>query len=261
MSGAILYNFNSIAITILLFVLIIIFNEIGFVIGRFVQNRTDEEIKTLTGAIQASILGLLALLLGFTFSMSMQRYDARSLALIAESNAIGTAILRVQLLPNQYQSNALQLLDDYVDMRILLGKIDLTQVEERKKYSEQMTQLQSEIWSLAVQAAQEDPRPVTTGTFIVALNEMIDSQGKRTSLLQMHVPEVVLMLLFLVFIASGGILGYSSGLSGKRVVAPTVMVSFLISLIVFIIIDLDRPRRGFIQVDQSSIISLKNLAD
>ena len=88
----ILYNFPSIAITAILFVLIIMCNEIGFRIGRYVQNRTDDEIKTLTGAIQASVLGLLALLLGFTFSMSMQRYDNRSQALISEANAIGTAV-------------------------------------------------------------------------------------------------------------------------------------------------------------------------
>lgn len=76
-------------------------------------------------------------------------------------------------------------------------------------------------------------------------------------MLQMHVPEVVLYLLFLVFIASGGILGYSSGLSGKRVMSPTMMVSFLIALIVFIIIDLDRPKRGLIQVNQGPMQTLQ----
>ena len=73
----------------------------------------------------------------------------------------------------------------------------------------------------------------------------------------MHVPEVVLLLLFVVFISTGGMIGYSTGLSGKRVVIPTILVSFLISLIVFIIIDLDRPKRGLIQVDQGIMIELK----
>jgi len=71
-------------------VLIILMNKVGFHFGRFVQNRTDEEIKSLTGAIQGSILGLLALLSGFTFGMSVQRYDNRRAALISEANAIGT---------------------------------------------------------------------------------------------------------------------------------------------------------------------------
>ncbi len=253
-----LYDFSTLAITLALFVLIIIFNELGFHVGRFVQNRTDEEIKTLTGAIQASILGLLALLLGFTFSMSMQRYDSRSQALITEANAIGTVALRAQLLPAAYQPKVSQLLDQYLRARIAVGKIDLTRRHQRARYNAQIAELQSQLWSQAVQAAHEDPRAVTSGVFIAALNEMIDAQGRRNALLQMHVPEVVLLLLFVVFVASGGILGYSSGLSGKRVVAPTMMVSFLISLIVFIIIDLDRPKRGFIQVDQSALVMLRD---
>ncbi len=256
-SQPLLYDFSSAAITTALFALLILFNEVGFRVGRFVQDRTDEEIKTLTGAIQASILGLLALLLGFTFSMSMQRYDNRSQALIAEANAIGTVALRAQLLPAQYQPQASRLLQQYIAARIAISKIDLTRREQRARDSRQVTDLQNQLWSVAVQAAHDDPRPVTSGVFIAALNEMIDAQGRRNALLQMHVPEVVLLLLFIVFIASGGILGYSSGLSGRRVVAPTVMVSFLICLIVFIIIDLDRPKRGFIQVDQSSLLMLQ----
>jgi hypothetical protein len=257
--GEFLFSYSSISITAALFVLIILCNEICFHLGRFVQDRTDEEIKTLTGAIQASVLGLLALLLGFTFSMSMQRYDDRSQALISEANTIATAMLRVQLLPESYQDQAHGLLQKYVGYRIAAGEIDLTKSEERKKYSAQMAEVQHALWALAMQVTDEDSRPVTTGAFITSLNEMFDSQGRRSALLQMHVPEAVLFLLFLVFIASGGILGYSSGLSGKRVVAPTVMVSFLIALIVFIIIDLDRPRRGLIQVDQSSLVVLKDV--
>ncbi len=252
-----LFNFSSIAITATLFVLIILFNEIGFRIGRFVQRSTDAEIKTLTGAIQASVLGLLALLLGFSFSMSMQRYDNRSLALISEANAIGTVTLRAKLLPEQHQSRAADLLQRYVDLRIAIGQIDLTRRDERKAYNIKISEIQNDLWNLAVMAAKEDPRAVTSGAFISSLNEMIDSQGKRNALLQMHVPEIVLFLLFIVFIASGGILGYSSGLSDKRVVAPTIMVSLLIALIVFIIIDLDRPKRGVIQIDQGSMLMLQ----
>lgn len=254
-----LYGFDSVAITATLFVLIIVLNEIGFQIGRFIQDRTDQEVKTLTGSIQASILGLLALLLGFTFSMSMQRYDNRSEALIAESNAIGTALLRVQLLPAGYQDKASSLLYEYLDLRIAISRIDLTKYKTRNDYNQKLSRLQERLWSLAVEAALEDPRPVTTGAYITALNGVIDSQGKRNAILKMQVPEAVLLLLFLVFIASGGFLGYSSGLSGRRVIAPTIVVSFLIAMIVFIIIDLDRPKRGLIQVDQSNLLELQQV--
>lgn len=247
----ILYGFSSISISVVLFLVIILFNEIGFQIGRVIQASTADEVKSLTGSIQASVLGLLALILGFTFSMSMQRYDNRSMALIDEANAIGTAVLRVKLLPEKFQPEADALFRKYVDLRIAVGQIDLTRSEQRSKYEKQISDVQGKLWSLAIEATDADPRPVTTGAFVNALNGVIDSQGKRNGLLQMHVPEVVLILLFIVFISSGGILGYSSGLSGSRLMAPIVLVSLLITLIVFIIIDLDRPKRGLIQVNQT----------
>ncbi len=257
MAQPFLYNYDSLIITAVLFLLIICLNEMGFRVGRFVQHSTDSEVKTLTGSIQGSILGLLALLLGFTFSMSMQRFDSRSEALIDEANAIGTAGLRVELLPEQFREEARILLARYVEIRIGIGKVDLSHAVERRKYNQDIAVLQNELWALAVMATNADPRPVTSGAFVNSLNEMIDSQGKRNALQQMRVPEVVLLLLFVVFIASGGMLGYSSGLSGARVMAPTVMVSFLIAMIFFIIIDLDRPKRGLIQVDQSSLLALQ----
>ncbi len=253
-----LYGYSSIAIAITLFVTIVVFNEVGFRVGRFVQSQTDNEVKVLTGSIQASILGLLALLLGFTFSMSMQRYDNRSMALIEESNAIGTAMLRVQLLPEEYKKEADKLFREYVDLRVTIGQLDLTKIEERNIYNKRVAKIQSDLWSLAISATNSDPRPVTTGAFVKSLNDVIDSQGKRNALLQMHVPEVVLVLLFVVFVSSGGIMGYSAGLSGKRMVAPIILVSLLITLIVFIIIDLDRPKRGLIQVNQEVMIELQS---
>lgn len=253
-----LYGYNSVAIAVTLFIAIILFHEVGFRIGRFIQSRTDDEVKALTGSIQASILGLLALLLGFTFSMSMQRFDGRSMALIDEANAIGSAVLRVQLLPVKYQNDAHQYLQKYIELRVAIGQLDLTQRAQRDTYNKKIAALQNELWSLAILATNDDPRPVTTGAFVKSLNDVIDIQGKRNALLQMHVPEVVLILLFVVFISSGGILGYSGGLTGRRIVAPIVLVSLLITLIVFIIIDLDRPKRGVIQVNQSVMIELRN---
>lgn len=253
----ILYPYSSLAIVAVLFAVIIACNEIGFQIGRFVQVHTDSEIKTLTGSIQASVLGLLALMLGFTFSMAMQRYDSRNMALIEEANAIGTGVLRVQLLPEHQRGAAMDMLREYIDLRINAGKIDITRHREREQYNNRIANLQHELWSLAILATEADPRAVTTGVFVKSLNDIIDAQGKRSALLEMHVPESVLLLLFIVFISAGAMMGYSGGLSGKRIIAPVALVSLLITLIVFLIIDLDRPRRGIIQVKQDAMLALQ----
>lgn len=251
-----LYGYSSVAIAASLLLGILLFNELGFRLGRYVQEKTDDELKALTGAIQGSVLGLLALLLGFTFSMSMQRYDNRSMALIDEANAVGTAVLRVQLLPQELQPQANDLFKHYLGLRVEVGTIGLNDTQTRARFNNETAQVQAQLWALAMKAAELDPRPVTSGAFITALNEVIDSQGKRNALLQMQVPEVVLLLLFVVFMSSGAIMGYSSGLSGKRMFVPVMLVSVLITLIVFIIIDLDRPKRGLIQVNQSALVEL-----
>ncbi|TNC81354.1 MAG: hypothetical protein C9356_09645 [Oleiphilus sp.] len=251
-----LYGYSSVVIAGILFFAIVLCSEAGFKVGCYVQARTDDEVKALTGSVQASILGLLALLLGFTFSMSMQRFDSRNMALIDETNAIGTAVLRVELLPDNLREEAKLLFLEYVELRVAIGQLDLTRQEARRSYDEKIFQTQNALWQLAVNATDIDPRPVTTGAFIKSLNDVIDTQGKRNALLQMHVPEAVLLLLFIVFVSSGGIMGYSSGLSGKRISVPLLLVSLLITLIVFIIIDLDRPKRGVIQVSQAPMVTL-----
>lgn len=253
-----LYACSSVYIAITLFLAMLLFNEVGFQAGRFVQQRTDNEVKTLTGSIQGSVLGLLALMLGFTFSMAMQRYDSRNMALIDEANAIGTAVLRVKLLPQEYQDDMQALIRKYIDVRVAMGNIALTDSALRSEYSNKVAALQHDLWSLAVLATDNDPRAVTTGAFVQSLNAAIDAQGKRNALQQMHVPETVLLLLFLVLLASGGMIGYSGGLSGKRIIAPVVLVSLLVTLIVFIIIDLDRPKRGLILVNQSPLLELQH---
>ncbi|MBT3802037.1 MAG: hypothetical protein HOG05_12865, partial [Bacteroidetes bacterium] len=110
----------------------------------------------------------------------------------------------------------------------------------------------------AIKAAEIDPRPVTTGYFITSLNDVIDARGERNAVLQRHVPEVILFLLFIVFIIGGALMGYTSGLGLKRAYISTVMFTFLIVLVVFIIIDLDRPKRGLIKIKQDSLIELKS---
>lgn len=255
-SKDILYTYDTALIAGTLFFLILLANEAGFWFARKVMKHTDDGIKSQTNAIQAGMLGLLALLLGFSFTMALQRFDARSTAVVKESNAIGTAYLRAGLLPEAQASQIRRLMAEYVALRVEGGKVELIDTSARETNSTKTLELQERIWNVAMQAAKADPRPVTSGLFVQALNEMIDAYGERQAALEKHVPGVVLFLLFMIFIISGCILGYASGLGGKRPWLATVSMAALIVLVIFIVIDLDRPRRGMIQVDQSSLLTL-----
>lgn len=203
----VMYNLPSVLITTFLLLCLALAIEAGYRIGRKSQESVNEGSKSHVNAIQASLLGVLALLLGFTFSLSLQRYDSRSEAVVDEANAIGTTYLRAQLLPISIRNEVQVLLRDYLDVRIQEGAVPLSKQAERQALLKKAAQDQDNLWRYALQAAEEDKSPVTSGLFIQSLNELIDSYGRRNAALERHVPEVVLFLLFGTFILTWGIVG------------------------------------------------------
>lgn len=252
-----LYGFNSVLIAVTLFVFILLANEAGYRIAWRFPDQPDEAIKSQTNSVQTGMLGLLALLLGFSFTMALQRFDGRSASVIEESNAIGTAYLRAGLLSEPYATEMDSLLAKYMDLRIQGGGIDMADPSVREAVIEKTVELQGQLWRIAIDAADADPRPITSGYFIQSLNEVFDAFGRRQAALEKHVPELVLFLLFAIFVISGYILGYASGLHRRRAWMAMISMTALIVLVIFIVIDLDRPRRGLIQIDQSSMAGLK----
>ena len=253
----ILYSYSSVLVVTILFALILLANEAGYRFARRHVTKSDEGIKSQTNAIQGGMLGLLALLMGFSFTMALQRFDGRSAAAIEETNAIGTAYLRVSLIAEPHATQLNSLLSRYVDLRIEGGKVDMANASVRNAIIDKTLNLQGQLWKVAIEAADADPRPVTSGYFIQSLNDVFDAYGRRQAALEKHVPELVLFLLFTIFIISGCISGYAAGLAGRRPWLATVSMAGLIMLVIFIVIDLDRPRRGLIQVNQSSLAGLK----
>lgn len=252
-----MYDHSSLLIVGLLFLGLLIAIEIGFRLGNQIADAASDSARAQVNTIQASLLGVLALLLGFTFSLALQRYDARSVAVVTESNAIGTAVLRAELLPEPHRDQARDALSDYLDLRIQAASISLDRVDERDELLDRTAALQNRLWQLGRDAAQDFPNPVQTGLFVQALNDLIDTYGSRNAALDRHVPEIVLFLLFGTFALTACLVGFSSGISGNRASFPTYILVVLITFLVFIIIDLDRPRRGLIEVSQKSLIELR----
>ena len=232
--------------------------EIGYRIGLKKKEIANEASKAHLNSIQASVIGILALLLGFTFSLSLQRYDSRSEAVVDEANAIGTAYLRAQLLPTSLRANVQDVLRQYVDLRAQESKVSLSDSQVREVLLVKTTTTQSALWDYAKQAAEIDPNPVKTGLFIQALNEVIDSFGKRNAGINRHVPELILLLVYGTFLLAGVILGFTSGVAGHRPSMASYFMVILIVILVYIILDLDRPRRGLIEVSQAPLLELQS---
>lgn len=252
-----MYDHSSLLIISLLFIALIVATEVGYRIGHHYISATSDSTRSQINTMQASLLGVLALLLGFTFSLSLQRYDSRSQAVISEANAIGTALLRAELLPATVRTETRTLLRQYLDQRVHTGNISLDQAELHDAALRDSSRISDTLWREALRAADQDSGPVTTGLYVQALNELIDAYGTRAAALDRHVPEPVLFLLFGTFALTVCLVGFSSGITGRRAFFPTYVLVLLIVLLVLIIIDLDRPRRGLIEVSQQSLIDLQ----
>jgi CHASE2 domain-containing sensor protein len=180
---------------------------------------------------------------------------------VEEANAIGTTYLRSQLLPTSMRGEAQVLLRRYVELRVHSGKISLDEEAQRDVIIGQTNKVLDDLWGYARRAAEEDGRAMTAGLFIQSLNELIDSYGRRDAALRRHVPELVLFLLYGTFLLTGGVVGYAAGVAGHRPSFATYILIVLIVVLTFIIVDLDRPRRGLITVSQTSLVDLASAID
>ena len=202
------------------------------------------------------MLGIIALLLGFTFSQALGRYEARSIAVVDEANAIGTAVLRADLVPDSARNIARTSLRDYLQVRTEAAVFpvrsgeweDLTTTAEK---------LHAKIWSSTQQVVGVDDGPIAS-LYVQSINEVIDSYGRRKAEILRHVPPLANLLLISSFLLCCFAVGISAGLGKHRPPITSYMLILLVVLSMFVVIDLDRPRRGPIQVPRESLHELGN---
>ena len=230
---------------------ILAMSEIGWQLGIRTKGRAGSNFSTL----ESATLGLLALMLAFTFSMALTRFEARRDAVLNEANAIGTTALRARLLPEPQRAETLKLLREYVQIRLEIVKGG-TSLAERTPAIVRSNALQEALWQQAKAMASIDKGPVPTGLFIQSLNEMIDDQGKRLSALRNRIPDSVLVALFGIVAVAGAFASYGSARDVERTRSPVYVIVLLVSAVIFLIMDLDRPSTGFITNNQQPMIDL-----
>jgi hypothetical protein len=199
-----------------------------------------------TGAAEGAVYGLLGLLIAFTFSGAGGRYEARQHLLVEEANAIGTAWLRLDLLPTSAQPHLRDLFRRYVDVRIENSR---TPLGDQAKTLD----LQTQIWSGATAAARESGQMAPNTVLLPALNDMIDITTTREQAKWLHPPAAVFVMLGALSLIGALFAGY--GMAGKpRHWLHTLGFAAVLSLALFVIIDYEFPRFGFIRVDATDSV-------
>jgi len=222
--------------------------EGGFRLGS--QNVAKEQ-EAAVGPMVSSMLSLLAFMVTFTFGFAAARFDDRRVLVTEESNAIGTAYLRTDIIEEPIKSNAKNLLREYVDTRIK----DVMQNTDTPQSKAEI--IQDQLWQQAAVIGQKHPYSQVGALYIDSLNHMIDIHAKRIAArLRARVPQSIWFALFLIAAISMVGTGYNCGIVGRRGWITSIMLATMFSTVIVLIVDLDRPGRGFLQANQQAMIDL-----
>lgn len=242
-----LYAYTSV-IAGVLFVGVLACIEIGRRIGKQRQQMGQDPGKAGTGAIDAAVFGLLGLLIAFTFSGAAGRFDSRRLQIVNEANAIGTAYLRVDLLPPETQPEIRETFRAYTDARLAIYKAIPDMDKVQKQLAVAAVQ-QDKLWKLGLAACAKAPTPAVMSLFVPALNEMFDVATLRMAASDLHVPGIVIVMLFVIAMWCALLAGFDMAAGKGRSMMHYVGFALLIALVVFVILDMEYPRLGLIRLD------------
>ena len=242
-------------IAALLFLAQCLMREVGGLIRSRVSARAGEtaEESSDKGFLLSGVLGLLALLIAFTFGLSVERYEGRRHLVTEEANAISTAEMRVQLLPSPDGPRLTNMLQDYARTRVAYGLADAT---GRPALSRASTAQRAALQTATLSSLA----PVSTtalAAFVGAsINSVLDIGVEREAMNDARVPLTILRGLVLYTLLTSAILGY--GLAGARARhrATTVILFTLLTLAILLVLDLDRPQNGTIRIDQTPMTRL-----
>jgi hypothetical protein len=205
--------------------------------------------------MQAALLGFMGLVLAFGLSLAVQRYEARRDAVVVEANAIGTTYLRAQTLPEPERSTSLMLLRQFTDTSIRISNSVPGSPAERDAVA-QSGRIERQLWAQAGQALQAEPTGSAARLYVDSLNTAFDSQSARVYGLTNRVPTAVLLLEVAGTAVALGLLALHLSTLG-RALTSVVLAAVLVTLILVVTFDLDRPTRGVIVVPATPLTDLR----
>jgi hypothetical protein len=255
-----LAQFSSLQITIAVIIAMLIFYWLGRIFFIRLMWVSSEFRDKTSSMVVGSLLGLLALLLSFTFGLSNSRYDKRMSIVVDEANTIGTAILRADLYPDSIRTLLRAEFKNYVETRIAFHESGR---DLKKVYTalDSANASQKRLWKIVSTAAQDKENLVRTNSMVPALNQMIDIVSSRNALLIAKVPDLIIFLLFILCITASFLIGYSSPRKPEWGIVTCFLV--MVGLTIYMILDLDRPRTGIINIKDMYyfIYSLRSMFD
>jgi hypothetical protein len=216
------------------------------------QQQLKEDLREDFGVILTATLTLLGLLIGFSFSMAMSRYDQRKTYEEAEANAIGTEYVRADLLPTADAVKVRALLRNYLDQRVVF--YTATDEQELRQMNARTAQLQTELWSAVLVSAAAQPTPIVA-LAVSGMNDVLNSQGYTQAAWWNRIPIAAWGLMAAIAICSNVLIGFGAR-NVKAEGRLLLVLPLIVSIAFFLIADMDTPRHGIIRVNPQNLASL-----
>jgi hypothetical protein len=232
--------------------------EASFQIGRRSRWRSDDVVRSHVATAQASILGLLALLMAFTLSMADSRHDARRRLVVIEANAVGTTYLRTKYLPEPVATQSRELLRRYVTSRRAYFRAS---AGEAPIESARSVAISNDLWERGAALAAVHLVSDLIALYLTSLNEMIDAASARRAAVIARIPTSIRALVLFIGVLAMFVTGYSTGLAGRRIPILLTTLPIAIALTYSIITDLDRARSGLVSTGDFPMIQVERALD
>jgi hypothetical protein len=232
--------------------------DLGYRLGLRSLAMFGERAHRGIGAVDAAIYGLLGLLIGFSFSGGFSHLDHRRQLIVEEANAIGTASLRLDLLPPKSQPELRRLFHEYLESRIAVY-LDAADRPAKDESVDKSSQIQRQIWSSAV-AATATPAENPTRILMPALNAMFDITTARAVAMHTRLPGLIIYLLMAIALMSALLAGYGMAERKRRSWFHTLVFAVIIAATIYVVLDLEDPRTGLIRLDSAdqAMLQLRN---
>jgi hypothetical protein len=227
---------------------------LGALVGRRVRDRSHT-MREPYALLQSALLGVIGLVLAFGLALAVGRYETRRAVAVDDANAIGTTYLRAQTLSEPVRSESLERLRRYTDTSIALSHAVPGSARARRAIADGGA-LQRELWTLADRALRDQPTASAPRIYVESLNEMIDLQSVRVAGLNNRVPTPVLALQVGGAALVLGLLAFQLAILGRGVL-PVLFAAVLVTALLLITFDLDRPTRGLIEIPDAALTSLR----
>ena len=241
---------------VVLFVMLFVLFAISAALGGIVLQRLvplSDAARENYNVVQGATLTLLALLIGFTLSMAVSRFDQRKNYEEEEANAIGTELVRAELLGAPHAAQARALLTQYLQLRIEYYKT--RPGHELDIINARTAELENQLWATVREAAMAQPNPVTA-LAVAGMNDVLNTQGYTQAAWLNRIPVSAWILMIVIAFFSNLMQGYGTrGASGRHVLLFVLPIT--VSLSMTLIADIDSPRGGFIRVAPINLLSLQ----